>query len=219
MKQVLVCYRFEEKGSPYLTAIRNAGLEPVSATPAMALRSWDGIAGLVLTGGSDLNPSLYGQPRHEKTVDVDDERDAFELATLRKAIEAGIPVLCICRGMQLLNVHLGGTLFQDIPDHIIRTPEDPGKPVHTVTIAPGSLLLSVIGKDTMSVNSRHHQAVDRPGQGIRVSAVATDGVIEGIELDRPHFVMGVQWHPEDQAAGDALNHRLFSGFAQAAHQS
>jgi putative glutamine amidotransferase len=217
MKKVLVCYRYEEKGLPYLKAIRNAGLEPVSATPAHQ-PSFESISGLVLTGGSDLNPALYGQTPHPKTTDVDSERDQFELMALGWAVSAGIPVLCICRGMQLLNVFAGGTLFQDIPNHVVRTPEDPGRPVHTITIERDSQLRRIIETDTMLVNSRHHQAVDKLGRGLAVSALAPDGTVEAIEMDGPNLVLGVQWHPEDQVDSDALNCRLFDGFAVALDQ-
>ena len=197
-----------------MKALRKAGLEPVPATPAYQ-PSWENIGGLVLSGGSDLDPALYGQTPHPNTVDVDVERDQFELMALGWAISAGIPVLCICRGMQLLNVFAGGTLHQDIAHHVVRTPEDPGKPVHSVSIAADSQLRKIVGVETMAVNSRHHQAVDSLGRGLSVSATAPDGVVEAIEMEGPNLVVGVQWHPEDQVDSDPLNCRLFEGFLHA----
>ena len=215
MSRVLLSYRYEEKALPYMKALQAVGLEPVLAKPGTELPSMLDIKGVVLSGGNDLNPARYGQPAHEKTVEIDDERDAMELQILQQALALLLPVLCICRGMQLINVHFGGTLHQDIPDHAVLTRENPGKVVHEVGIAPGSKLRDIFGQASVGVNSRHHQAVDSLGIGLNVSAIAMDGTIEGIELEGAPFVVGVQWHPEDQVPGDAINGRLFSKFAGA----
>ena len=215
MSRVLLSHRYEEKALPYLKALQSVGLELVLAKPGIALPSMVDIKGVVLSGGNDLNPARYGQPTHEKTVEIDDERDAMELQILQQALALRLPVLCICRGMQLLNVHFGGTLHQDIPDHAVVTRKNPGKVVHEVGIAPGSKLREIFEQSGVGVNSRHHQAVDSLGIGLNISAIAMDGTIEGIELEGAPFVVGVQWHPEDQVPGDAVNGRLFAKFARA----
>ncbi len=219
MSRVLLSYRYEEKALPYLKALQAVGLEPLLAKPGVALPSILDIKGVVLSGGNDLNPARYGQSVHEKTVDIDDERDAMELQILQQALALRLPALCICRGMQLLNVHFGGTLYQDISDHAVVTRKNPGKVVHEVGIAPGSKLRDIFEQASVGVNSRHHQAVDSLGTGLNISAIALDGTIEGIELEGAPFVVGVQWHPEDQVPGNAANGRLFAKFARAVEDS
>jgi putative glutamine amidotransferase len=161
---------------------------------------------LILNGGGDVAPELYGAERLAVTDAADRRRDEFELRLARAALERELPVLGVCRGIQLLNVALGGTLVQDLGgdtaiEHYAREAWD--RPVHDVEIEPGSRLARAYGRRT-SVNSVHHQAVDRIGEGLRVSARAADGVIEGIEDERG-LAIGVQWHPEFLAgpAGDA----------------
>ena len=215
MSRVLLSYRYAEKSLPYLKALQAVGLEPVLAKPGLPLPAMLEVQGVVLSGGNDLNPARYGQPTHEKTIEIDDERDAMELQILKQALALQLPVLCICRGMQLMNVYFGGTLFQDIPDHAVVTPKNPGKVVHEVGIAPSSKLREIFEQMSVGVNSRHHQAVDRLGIGLNISAIALDGTIEGIELEGAPFVVGVQWHPEDQVPGDAASGRLFAKFASA----
>lgn len=181
----------------YARGVQRAGGVPVLLTresdPDEVVARLDG---LLLSGGADINPARYGQsPAGAKTPD--DERDAFELALLAGARARDLPVLGVCRGCQLLNVFYGGTLIQDLPSVEIVHPRyrpDARLPQHGVTVEEGSLLASLY-PTTVQVNSRHHQAVDRLGEGLRVNAHATDGTIEGIE--RPgEPVLGVQWHPE-----------------------
>lgn len=168
---------------------------PLDADPAALIERMDG---LLLAGGEDVTPARYGQTPGPRTGPCSDERDEFELALAHAALERGIPVLGVCRGAQLLNVLRGGTLIQHLPDDgdISHVPGDRPRRerAHTVTTEPGSLLREVYGEQP-AVNTFHHQAVDAIGSGIRVTAIAPDGVIEGFEFtDAP--VVATQWHPE-----------------------
>ena len=162
----------------------------------------DRLDGLLLSGGIDVDPALYGRPRHPRLGRVDRRRDEFELALTREAVARDLPILAICRGHQVLNVATGGTLIQDIPSEIVGavTHDAPGRRTrrsHAVEVAPGSRLAEILGEGVHSVNSFHHQAVDELGAGLAVSArSAKDGLIEGVELPGRSFVIGVQWHPE-----------------------
>lgn len=175
--------------------------------------------GLVITGGAfDVNPVLFGATERHATVKLKSQRTAFEFAITKGAYERNMPVLGICGGQQLLNVVLGGTLVQHIPDEVENAlaheqPNPRTEPGHTVKITGGSLLHKIVGKDELPVNSAHHQAVKGLGPGVIVNAIASDGVIEGIEVPEQRFCIGVQWHPEYAISeGDK---RLFSAFIQA----
>jgi putative glutamine amidotransferase len=196
------CSRLDD----YIAAIRNAGgdprvLEQTASDPAEALA---GVHGLLLTGGVDVDPALYGEAPHP-TTEVDAERDGFEIPLTRSAIARDLPVLAICRGMQVLNVALAGTLVQDIPDqvgqtlpHAVDQPKD--RIAHDVRVEPGSRLaasLRLSGAATVPVNSRHHQAVAHVAAGFQIVATAEDGVVEAIEKPGAPFCVGVQWHPEN----------------------
>ncbi len=177
------------------------------------------ISGLVVTGGAfDVDPSLFGAVTRHDTVKLKERRTDFELAITRAAVERDVPVLGICGGQQLLNVALGGTLLQHIPDEVPNAlaheqPNPRTEPGHTVTIAKGTLLHRIAGADRLAVNSAHHQAVKAPGEGLIVDAVADDGVIEGIEAPGRRFCLGVQWHPEYLLSdGDR---RIFQSFIAA----
>lgn len=177
--RVIVTYGGDRRRlAPYLAAVSNVGLEPV---PVSAVSGWGAseFDGLVLTGGVDIDPARYGQTRQSCTNEPDPARDQMEAALLKRALDSDRPVLAICRGMQLLNVEHGGTLIQ----HLTQTPSHrcPGQAhVHQVQVIPGTKLAAIVGADGFSVNSRHHQAVDTVGQGLVVSARASDGVIEGL---------------------------------------
>lgn len=160
------------------------------------------IDGLVVTGGAfDVDPALYGGADRHPTVTLKERRTRFEWAVTKGAVDRDLPLLGICGGQQLLNVVLGGTLIQHLPDAVPdglahEQPNPRTEPGHEVVVTAGSLLHRVTGADRLPVNSAHHQAAERVGQGIVVSATASDGVIEAIEDPRCRFCLGVQWHPE-----------------------
>jgi putative glutamine amidotransferase len=211
---VLVVYRHLSDGRRYADAIELVGgrVRLAEAVPGL---TFGDASGLLLTGGTDVNPTLYNEAPVPETDPPDDARDASEAALIDQALARDIPVLAICRGMQILNAHLGGTLTQHLSttSHHRRRTEDRGLPAHAVTIAPGSLLSTIADTPSWQVNSRHHQAVARVGQGLSISAVsAEDDTIEAVEMPGRRFVLAVQWHPEDQAAGDPEQRKLFQSF-------
>lgn len=217
--RVGLTFRFETKATPYVRALEAAGLAPVAIVPD-APRGLEGLAGLVVSGGTDLDPGMYGHVRHAETEDPDIPRDTLESNLLRQALDADIPVLAICRGMQLFNVVCGGTLCQHVETLATHRPPRPPenelyRTAHTVDLVAGSRLREIIGAGSKQVNSRHHQSIDRLAAGLTVSARAADGVIEGIELPHRRFAVGVQWHPEDRVFTDVTDLRLFEAFAAA----
>lgn len=209
-------YREEDEVGPYLATLAAARVETMwaSASERPRLRDFEG---LVLTGGEDVDPAQYGEARHPKTEDPDHERDEVEKELLAEALELDLPVLAICRGLQLLNVFHGGDLIQHL-DSVRRHKQSEGnreKPAHGILIEPDSLLYAIAGAREWHVNSRHHQAARRPGKGLVVSAVdAEDGTIEALERPDKRFVLGVQWHPENQALVDAGQLRIFQRFGE-----
>jgi putative glutamine amidotransferase len=208
----------------YATAVVRAGglpillpHEPEQADAYLAL-----IDGLVVTGGAfDVDPALFGAGTRHATVTTKDRRTAFELAITRGAAAVDKPVLGICGGQQLLNVALGGTLIQHIPDEVAgalahEQPNPRTEPGHVVHVTEGTLLRRITGLAELPVNSAHHQAVKDLAPGFVVDAVAPDGVVEGIENPHRHFLIGVQWHPEYAISeGDT---RLFAAFIAAAQR-
>jgi putative glutamine amidotransferase len=206
----------------YCNAVRDAGGLPVLLPhePDAAALYLDRIDGLIVTGGGfDVDPALFGAPNRHPTVTTKDRRTAFELAVTSGALACKMPVLGICGGQQLLNVALGGTLIQHIPDEIENAlaheqPNPRTEPGHTVRVAKGTLLHRITGAAELPVNSAHHQAVKTVAPGMVVDATAEDGVIEGIEDPRRRFCLGVQWHPEYSISpGDTA---IFAAFIQAA---
>ncbi|HEY7305639.1 MAG TPA: gamma-glutamyl-gamma-aminobutyrate hydrolase family protein [Bryobacteraceae bacterium] len=215
-KRVLIPFRHAKKLEPYQEAVRLGGMEPVAVSVSDST-SLDGVKGLVLMGGTDVNPRRYAATPHLETDEPDDERDEVELKLIAEALERDLPVLAICRGLQILNVQHGGTLIQHLasPRHDPE-PEDKSAPVHRVRFEPGSLLREVTGVEEWDVNSRHHQSADRIGNGLRVSARdEQDGIVEGLERPDKRFVLAVQWHPEDQVKAHREQLRLFECFAEA----
>jgi putative glutamine amidotransferase len=177
------------------------------------------IDGLVITGGAfDVDPALFGDKTRHETVVTKDRRTEFELAVTRGAINRDMPVLGICGGQQLLNVVLGGTLIQHIPDEIENAlaheqPNPRDEPGHDIAVTTNTLLHQITGTGTMSVNSAHHQAVKTIASPVIINATAPDGVIEGIELPGKRFCLGVQWHPEFLI--DPGDKRIFDAFIDA----
>ncbi len=176
--------------------------------------------GLLLSGGGDIAPDLYGQAAHPKLGRVERARDEFELALVTAALVRGLPILGICRGAQALGVALGGELVQDIPSQVegAQTHQSDGKPParHPVRIAENSLLAGITGSSAMLVNSYHHQANSRLGADLRPVAWSKDGVIEAVELPGSGFVLGVQWHPERMWRRAPRQTKLFLAFVSAA---
>ena len=209
----------------YLKAIQSAGGIPLLIPPMPdhdmhALLS--NISGLVLVGGQDYDPKLYGADPHEKTTKAHPWRQDFDARLARQALfETNIPVLGICAGHQLINIVLGGTLFQDIGTELLSfAPVEHGNPDiqsdfsrHEIEIESSSHLRAIYGQKRLDVPSSHHQAIDSLGTGLTVSARAADGVIESIELTERSFTVGVQWHPERDYAGNAA---LFDTFVTTA---
>jgi len=210
-------FGYLDKAGPYAEALRQAGVEPVLIAPGEP-RALAGLQGLLLSGGTDLNPARYGETPHPGNEAPDDARDEMETALLAEALAADLPVLAICRGMQLFNVAHGGTLIQHLDNtatHVVRD-NDPALPVHQILVEPGTRLAAILGEGGHAVNSRHHQAVDRVGAGLRVTARSTpDGVVEALERGDRRFALAVQWHPEDQARRDSTQRKLFEAFADA----
>lgn len=175
-------------------------LPPQSAPDESAAAVVDGLDALILTGGLDVQPELYGADRHPATDPPRPDRDAWELALLRQAIDRGIPVLGICRGLQLINVAFGGTLHQHLPDLIgsDRYRLGGGRfAVTTVEVAAGTRLAGLIGAGPADVRSYHHQGADRIGDGLVVTARSADGVVQALEGAGDAFLVAVQWHPEE----------------------
>ncbi len=203
--------------APYRDALLAAGVNPMLQEANRPL-SLNGFEGLVLTGGPDVDPVLYGETREAETDQPDRERDAVEASLLEEALTRDLPVLAICRGLQILNVCQGGTLIQHLhpPQRHQRTDGGRDQPVHEVAIEKGTLLAQIAGTDTWRVNSRHHQAVRRVAGSLRVSAFdSQDGIVEALEHPERRFVLAVQWHPEDQALVDPRQLEIFRSFGAA----
>jgi putative glutamine amidotransferase len=204
----------------YFEAVQRAGGIPVLLPPQPAdadavSRVLDGIDGLIVTGGADVDPARYGQDAAPETDKPHLERDAWEDALLSAAIDRELPFLGICRGMQVLNVNRGGSLHQHLPDLVGDDRYRIGKgefATNLVATEPGSELDALVGAK-LPVKSYHHQAVDAVGEGLRVTARTDDGIVQAVELEGVPFGVAVQWHPEEDAAEDA---RLFAGLVDAA---
>ena len=209
----------------YTAALAEVGLVPMvlpPVSPSMAAASLVDVAGLVLTGGEDIDPARFGQEKHPANGEPHPARDGYELALANAAAERRIPTLAICRGAQIMNVALGGTLVQDIPSQhassIDHAPQGKrGQRTHDVNIETDSRLARIVGTTSISTNSSHHQSIDQVGRGLRVVASSPDGIVEAIEpSDAAWWMVAVQWHPEElTATPEDWDRRLFAAFADA----
>lgn len=209
----------------YIGALEAAGLVPLIVPPLLnperAEHLLGAVDGLVLTGGEDIDPVLYSASPHPQLGPVCAARDRTEIALVDAARRTALPTLAICRGMQLLNVALGGTLIQDIPSQWPgAAAHDPGRQrsarVHEVTVEAGTRTVAALGSEHVQVNSLHHQALDRVAPALRVTGRAADGVIEAVETpdDEVWWAIGVQWHPEELVeTADEWDRALFAAFA------
>ncbi len=209
--------------APYLDALRRSEAHPAILSPgepgdpAELLEPFDG---LLLVGGGDVDPARYGGDDDAHVYGVDRERDELEVGLLLAADAMAVPTLCICRGLQVMNTAFGGSLHPHLPD--LEGTVEHGAPVadvrttHEVRIEPGSRLAEAMGGDPVACSSHHHQGVDRLGEGSRATGWSEDGLVEALEresADRPGWMVGVQWHPEDSAVADPRQQGLFDGFA------
>jgi putative glutamine amidotransferase len=211
----------------YADAVRMAGGEPILVGAGDAVP--DAYDGLLLSGGADVHPRRYGQTINESvraTLTIDEARDELEIPLACRALDADLPMLCICRGIQTLNVAAGGTLWQDISLAGVdpRAHNQDGRLEsweygQQVVVEAGTRLSSMVGQGFVGVNTYHHQAVADPAPGFRVTSLSTDGLIEGIESTQHRFVVGVQWHPERLVVHHALHRRLFARFVEIVQQS
>jgi putative glutamine amidotransferase len=213
----------------YIRAVQEAGGIPVLLTPhftpEVQAALWQRLDGLVLTGGGDIAPGRFGEARHPTVDEVSPARDELEIDLTRRAVADAVPLFAICRGIQVLNVALGGRLVQDLPSewpnalsHSQTAPRH--QPTHAVKVmGEGTHLGRLLGTLELDVNSMHHQAIKQLGEGLREVAWAPDGVVEGVEMpgdDR--FVLGVQWHPEELVAHDQAARNLFTAIVDAARR-
>jgi putative glutamine amidotransferase len=218
-ERVGVTFRNEVRVRPYEAALKLVGLVPVrlGVSPSITLRDLDG---LVLTGGPDLDPMTYGEERGPATQEPDADRDQFETKLAAEGLRTALPILAICRGMQLVNVLRGGTLIQDLP-----TRSDHYKPgagqrsgrhaaVHPIEIRTKTCLAGILGRESLEVNSRHHQGLARLGTGVEPAATAPDGVVEAVQLAGNPAFLGLQWHPEDRVLASPEDRALFAWFAE-----
>ena len=207
-------------GASYLRSVERAGGAPVllSATEGLACipSILDRVDGVLLIGGPDIDPAVYGASKHEKTTLMSSRRQAFDLALAKEAMERDMPLMGICLGCQEVAVAAGATLIQHVPDtgtQILHS----GKPCprHDVRVDRESKLCQILGCETLSTNSSHHQAIDHPGDGMRAVAWARDGIVEAGESTRHRFVFAIQWHPE-QLIDEPVHLRLFQALVDAA---
>ncbi len=226
----LIAIAQNRRMSDYVESIRRAGGEPIEVVPGgeKPEHILARVDGLMLTGGGDVDPTLYGEVPLATFQSAESGRDAFEIALSRAAVASGIPFLAICRGMQVLNVAMGGTLIQDIPSQVPgalehSVPEPRFHIAHEVWVAKGSTLSTLLADhmedgETCHVNSRHHQSVKQAAKGFDVTATSPDGVIEAMEMTGAPFCVAVQWHPENFWRTGEFR-ELFQGLVHAAAAS
>ena len=217
-KQFFGCWNIETEW------ISRAGGTPLMLPPNLSADevplAVEHIQGILFVGGGDVAGEFYNLADHTHLARVYPERDRTEIALVKHAVAKKIPILAICRGIQLLNVALGGTLIPDIrtslpASPLTHRPEDGPDNIHDVTLVQGSILANIFRKDTLRVNSYHHQAVANLGKGLTITARASDGIIEGVELADHPFCVGVQWHPEVREGNREDMQPLFDAFVKA----
>jgi putative glutamine amidotransferase len=209
----------------YVECVRRAGGIPWLIAPGEPRLDEviERLDALVLAGGGDVDPALYGGRNHAELYGVDRARDETEIALVRAAVARGMPTLAICRGCQVANVALGGTLIEHLPDEVgtrvaHRTDVAGTRTLHEVEIDAGSKTAAIVGASRAETSSSHHQAIRRVARELEVVARAADGTIEGVELRGAPFFVGVQWHPEHTAAHDPAQQRLFDALVAAARR-
>ncbi|HUJ14906.1 MAG TPA: gamma-glutamyl-gamma-aminobutyrate hydrolase family protein [Thermoanaerobaculia bacterium] len=207
----------------YVEALRSAGAIPViiPPQPENAEQIVEALDGILLAGGDDCDPQVYGEERHPTVEPMDPRRQNNDIALARAARRRGIPTLGICLGVQMMNVAAGGTLIQDIDSELRTDIEHASEPSdrhrHPVLVEEATHLAKIVGEQELTVNSSHHQAIRHVGDGLCVTALAPDGIIEGLEDPSLPFYVGVQWHPEDMAT-EASAEKLFGAFVDAARR-
>lgn len=216
-------------GKNYIRSLIACGAVPVMLPTGLDMQSvremYERADGVLFSGGSDIDPVYFGEERHPETYGIDAERDLVEVTLTRWAMQDDKPAFSICRGIQVVNVALGGTLIQDIPTqwqaastlehrgHKIGAARD--EVLHAVCVEPNCRLASIIGAGDVGTNSFHHQAVGRVGDGLIITSRAPDGIIESVEAPDKRWFVGVQWHPEEMTAGRADMMALFQSFVHA----
>lgn len=216
-------YNEDDPTNNYIRAIEEHGGTPRTLYPGAPSEAFSGLKGILLTGGRDIDPIHYGEEEHE-TTDIDFDRDALELPLCKRAMEEDFPIFGICRGIQIMNVAMGSSLYQDIPSQFTghlthKIIENTNDSWHDIQIQQDSLLNQITGETTAEVNSRHHQSLKVIGEGFTVTAQSKDGIIEAIEDESKRFVLGVQYHPERMfRTAESCEHRrkLFEAFIRAA---
>jgi len=222
-------WRYHQGYAANADAIARAGGLPVYLPLEMPAEviygTYERLDGVLLPGGGDVEPGRYNETERARLVEVDPDRDEIEIKLAQWAVRDNLPTLGICRGHQVLNVALGGKLVQDVPTlietdikHDIPFDQPRKNAAHDVQVTAGSKLAAVLGSTEVAVNSLHHQAVTEVGEGVRITAHAADGLVEGIELPDLAFVLSVQWHPEDMVGHNEAADRLFEAFVAAARE-
>lgn len=207
----------------YLEAIMRAGalplVLPLTTDEHMLTAALQAVDGVVVTGGADVNPCMYGEEKMPCCGKIIDKRDEMESFVVRYALEHNMPMLCICRGMQLCNCVLGGSLYQDIPTQYETTlvhsrSDDPNNPVHEAAVMENTLLHHIVNASSIAINSRHHQAVKKLAPGATLCATSPDGLVEAFEIPGKKFALAVQWHPESLSDRHADAQNIFNAFVQ-----
>jgi putative glutamine amidotransferase len=217
-------------GKNYVRSLIACGAVPVLLPTALDHAAWRDMYaqadGVLLSGGGDVEPGVFGEDRHPATDDINPERDDIEIALARWALEDDKPVFAICRGIQVVNVALGGSLIQDIPSQRGQSIEHRGSAIgaardqvlHEVCIDPGTRIAGVFGQGNVGVNSFHHQAIKVLGDGLIITSRAPDGIIESVEAPGKRYYLGVQWHPEEMTEGRDDMLSLFQSFVDASSE-